>query len=277
MPGCGRTRRRCGVFPRGELLARRDVDDAFRGEAARSFPRAEIVELHAETKVDAPSGTAKATAARMGTEPVIHSVRLPGLVAHQEVIFGGPGEVLTIRHDTTLARVIRPRRAARAGARARPAARADGRIEESYAAALLAPGALPPERLRERRGRAGAAGFGSREVSERSSSSALVTPTTSCSSDASRWLSSSVLTVSSARAASASSRRTRRSLSASASSPSSGASEGSPFSQPAPRPGAPRATAPRVRPRGRGARCQTLRRGSPRAGCRFAPALQAPA
>jgi len=72
----------------------------FAEEAARSFPRAEIVELHAETKVDAPSGTAKTTAARMGTEPAIHSVRLPGLIAHQEVIFGGPGEVLTIRHDT---------------------------------------------------------------------------------------------------------------------------------------------------------------------------------
>ena len=73
----------------------------FAEEAARSFPRAEIVELHAETKLDAPSGTAKATAARMGTDPAIHSVRLPGLVAHQEVIFGGPGEILTIRHDTT--------------------------------------------------------------------------------------------------------------------------------------------------------------------------------
>ena len=73
----------------------------FAVEASRSFTRAEIVELHAETKLDAPSGTAKATAARMGTEPVIHSVRLPGLVAHQEVIFGGPGEILTIRHDTT--------------------------------------------------------------------------------------------------------------------------------------------------------------------------------
>jgi 4-hydroxy-tetrahydrodipicolinate reductase len=72
----------------------------FAEEAARSFPRAEIVELHAETKRDAPSGTAKATAARMGTKPQIHSVRLPGLVAHQEVIFGGAGEVLTIRHDT---------------------------------------------------------------------------------------------------------------------------------------------------------------------------------
>jgi 4-hydroxy-tetrahydrodipicolinate reductase len=72
----------------------------FAEEAARSFARAEIVELHADTKRDAPSGTAKATAARMGTEPQIHSVRLPGLVAHQEVIFGGAGEVLTIRHDT---------------------------------------------------------------------------------------------------------------------------------------------------------------------------------
>jgi 4-hydroxy-tetrahydrodipicolinate reductase len=72
----------------------------FAEEAARRFPRAEIVELHHETKRDAPSGTAKATAERMGTEPAIHSVRLPGLVAHQEVIFGGPGETLTIRHDT---------------------------------------------------------------------------------------------------------------------------------------------------------------------------------
>jgi 4-hydroxy-tetrahydrodipicolinate reductase len=73
----------------------------FAEEAAKVFPRAEIVELHADTKLDAPSGTAKATAARMGTEPEIHSVRLPGLVAHQEVVFGGLGETLTIRHDTT--------------------------------------------------------------------------------------------------------------------------------------------------------------------------------
>jgi 4-hydroxy-tetrahydrodipicolinate reductase len=72
----------------------------FAEEAARVFPRAEIVELHVDTKRDAPSGTAKATAARMGTDPVIHSVRLPGLVAHQEVIFGGAGETLTVRHDT---------------------------------------------------------------------------------------------------------------------------------------------------------------------------------
>jgi 4-hydroxy-tetrahydrodipicolinate reductase len=72
----------------------------FAEEAAKVFPRAEIVELHAETKRDAPSGTAKATAERMGTSPAIHSVRLPGLVAHQEVVFGGAGETLTIRHDT---------------------------------------------------------------------------------------------------------------------------------------------------------------------------------
>ena len=72
----------------------------FAEEAARYLPRAEIVELHHETKLDAPSGTAKATAERLGGAP-IHSVRLPGLVAHQEVLLGGPGELLTIRHDTT--------------------------------------------------------------------------------------------------------------------------------------------------------------------------------
>ena len=73
----------------------------FAEEASRAMPRAEIVELHAETKLDAPSGTAKATAARMGEGVTIHSVRLPGLVAHQEVLLGRPGETLTIRHDTT--------------------------------------------------------------------------------------------------------------------------------------------------------------------------------
>ena len=73
----------------------------FAREAARHFPRAEIVELHNEAKQDAPSGTAKATADLIGGEPPIHSVRLPGLVAHQEVIFGGEGQLLTIRHDTT--------------------------------------------------------------------------------------------------------------------------------------------------------------------------------
>ena len=80
----------------------------FAEQAARTFPRAEIVELHAETKRDAPSGTAKATAARVGANVAIHSVRLPGLVAHQEVLFGGEAETLTIRHDTTSREVFAP-------------------------------------------------------------------------------------------------------------------------------------------------------------------------
>jgi 4-hydroxy-tetrahydrodipicolinate reductase len=72
----------------------------FAEEAARHMPRAEIIELHNEAKKDAPSGTAKATARLIGGDPIIHSVRLPGLVAHQEVLFGGDGQLLTIRHDT---------------------------------------------------------------------------------------------------------------------------------------------------------------------------------
>jgi 4-hydroxy-tetrahydrodipicolinate reductase len=68
-------------------------------EAARYLPNAEIVELHGEAKKDAPSGTAKATAELLPGEPAIHSVRLPGLVAHQEVLLGGEGQLLTIRHD----------------------------------------------------------------------------------------------------------------------------------------------------------------------------------
>jgi 4-hydroxy-tetrahydrodipicolinate reductase len=68
-------------------------------EAARFLPRAEIVELHGEAKKDAPSGTAKATADLLPGEPPVHSVRLPGLVAHQEVLLGGEGQLLTIRHD----------------------------------------------------------------------------------------------------------------------------------------------------------------------------------
>ena len=72
----------------------------FAEEAARHLPRAEIVELHNEAKRDAPSGTARATAERLPGDPVIHSVRLPGLVAHQEVLLAGEGQLLTIRHDT---------------------------------------------------------------------------------------------------------------------------------------------------------------------------------
>ena len=71
----------------------------FAAEAAKHLPRAEIVELHHETKLDAPSGTAKATAEAMGGDVPIHSVRLPGMVAHQEVLLSETGQLLTIRHD----------------------------------------------------------------------------------------------------------------------------------------------------------------------------------
>jgi 4-hydroxy-tetrahydrodipicolinate reductase len=71
----------------------------FAAEAAPYFEQAEIVELHHASKVDAPSGTAKLTAERMGGDVPIHSVRLPGLNAHQEVVLGGAGQTLTIRHD----------------------------------------------------------------------------------------------------------------------------------------------------------------------------------
>jgi 4-hydroxy-tetrahydrodipicolinate reductase len=71
----------------------------FAAEASKHIPRAEIVELHHETKLDAPSGTAKATAEAMSGDVPIHSVRLPGIVAHQEVLLSETGELLTIRHD----------------------------------------------------------------------------------------------------------------------------------------------------------------------------------
>src|SRR5918992_252710 len=77
----------------------------FAAEAARHLPETEIVELHHDRKLDAPSGTAKRTAdlvrqAGGNVHEPIHSVRLPGLVAHQEVILGGEGQTLTIRHDS---------------------------------------------------------------------------------------------------------------------------------------------------------------------------------
>jgi 4-hydroxy-tetrahydrodipicolinate reductase len=78
----------------------------FASDAARYFPTAEVIELHHDAKRDKPSGTARLTAERIAVaagrhEPVpIHSVRLRGLVAHQEVLFGGTDEVLTIRHDS---------------------------------------------------------------------------------------------------------------------------------------------------------------------------------
>jgi len=72
----------------------------FAAEAVAHMPRAEIVEYHHDQKLDAPSGTAKRTAELMGGDVPIHSVRLPGFVAHQEVIFGDVGQTLTIRHDS---------------------------------------------------------------------------------------------------------------------------------------------------------------------------------
>jgi 4-hydroxy-tetrahydrodipicolinate reductase len=72
----------------------------FAEAAGEYLPRAEIVELHHEGKRDAPSGTARATAELLPGETQIHSVRLPGLVAHQEVLLGGEGQLLTLRHDT---------------------------------------------------------------------------------------------------------------------------------------------------------------------------------
>jgi 4-hydroxy-tetrahydrodipicolinate reductase len=106
-------------FAIGAVLMQR-----FAATAARYFPAVEVIELHHDGKADAPSGTAIATARRIsesagerggtaGRESVegvrgglvdgvrIHSVRLPGLVAHQEVLFGGEGQTLTIRHDST--------------------------------------------------------------------------------------------------------------------------------------------------------------------------------
>jgi 4-hydroxy-tetrahydrodipicolinate reductase len=77
----------------------------FAAEAYRHMAAAEIVELHHDAKLDAPSGTAARTAKLMAeatgrAEPPIHSVRLPGLVAHQEVLLGDVGQTLSIRHDS---------------------------------------------------------------------------------------------------------------------------------------------------------------------------------
>jgi 4-hydroxy-tetrahydrodipicolinate reductase len=81
----------------------------FARKAAEQLEACEIIELHHQDKLDAPSGTSRLTRLRveeawrergLDKEVPIHSVRLPGLVAHQEVIFGGPGETLTIRHDS---------------------------------------------------------------------------------------------------------------------------------------------------------------------------------
>jgi 4-hydroxy-tetrahydrodipicolinate reductase len=105
-------------FAIGAVLMQR-----FATEAAKVLPAAEIIEMHHQDKPDAPSGTARATAERIAKARVtdttapssetiegargadvagirVHAIRLPGMVAHQEVIFGGTGEVLTIRHDS---------------------------------------------------------------------------------------------------------------------------------------------------------------------------------
>lgn len=106
-------------FALGAVLMQR-----FAAQAARYFPAVEVIELHHDAKADAPSGTSLATVHRLLEErgerylgPLdeslpsvrggevegvrVHSVRLPGLLAHQEVIFGGQGQTLTIRHDST--------------------------------------------------------------------------------------------------------------------------------------------------------------------------------
>jgi 4-hydroxy-tetrahydrodipicolinate reductase len=85
----------CPNFAIGAVLMMR-----FAAEASKHMARAEIIELHHDKKLDAPSGTAARTAEMMEGDPPIHSVRLPGLVAHQEVIFGDVGQTLTIRHDS---------------------------------------------------------------------------------------------------------------------------------------------------------------------------------
>jgi 4-hydroxy-tetrahydrodipicolinate reductase len=72
----------------------------FAAEASKHMAKAEIIELHHDQKLDAPSGTAALTADLMDGDVPIHSVRLPGLVAHQEVILGDVGQTLTIRHDS---------------------------------------------------------------------------------------------------------------------------------------------------------------------------------
>ncbi len=93
-PGDGRVLF-CPNFAIGAVLMMR-----FAAEASEHMAAAEIVELHHDGKLDKPSGTAARTAALMRGDVPIHSVRLPGLVAHQEVILGGLGETLTIRHDS---------------------------------------------------------------------------------------------------------------------------------------------------------------------------------
>ena len=107
----GRHDARCFVAPNFAIGAVLMMEAARR--VAEHMPECEIVELHHDRKLDAPSGTAKRTAdlireAGGNVHEPIHSVRLPGLVAHQEVIFGGEGQTLTIRHDSIDRRSFMP-------------------------------------------------------------------------------------------------------------------------------------------------------------------------
>ena len=87
-------------FSLGMNIFQLAVEDASRNFAKHAEFGAWIHESHHAMKKDAPSGTARATAEGMGGDPSIHSVRLPGLIAHQEVLLAGEGQLLTIRHDT---------------------------------------------------------------------------------------------------------------------------------------------------------------------------------
>jgi 4-hydroxy-tetrahydrodipicolinate reductase len=102
---------RCFVAPNFAIGAVLMME--FARQAAAQMPECEIVELHHEAKRDAPSGTAKRTAeliegAGGNVHQPIHSIRLPGLVAHQEVVFGGEGQTLAIRHDSIDRRSFMP-------------------------------------------------------------------------------------------------------------------------------------------------------------------------
>jgi 4-hydroxy-tetrahydrodipicolinate reductase len=101
---CKKNRVNCLVAPNFAIGAVLMMQ--FAKEAAKHMSGSEIIELHHEKKVDKPSGTAIKTAKLMkeslgdSAEIPIHSIRLPGLVAHQEVVFGGVGQTLSIRHDS---------------------------------------------------------------------------------------------------------------------------------------------------------------------------------
>ena len=134
---------------------------------APHMPETEIIELHHDKKLDAPSGTAARTAELIDAagghvHQPIHSVRLPGLVAHQEVIFGGPGQTLSIRHDSIdrlLLHARRPARRAQGRGPARPLHRRAGEAAliplspDPAAFAFLPVGSLacPPRRRTPRR------------------------------------------------------------------------------------------------------------------------------